>query len=95
MKTDPDTLFGPIPLKLDKLPDDIAALARLVRKDWKKVHYSAVPYLEAMAGLHEVTDYCLVDRADGIILRFLGNAKTWRGPVAKAVKAKLNSLVAR
>lgn len=69
----------------------IASLAKIVRRDWgMKVHYSARPYLDAMFGMEKLDDNTGADDGRGVVLRFLGNATTWRGPVAKAVKAELN-----
>jgi len=60
---------------------------------WPKVNYAAVPYLEAMHSLREIDDSYGADPAREIVLKFLGNAKTWRGPVARRVKAELNALL--
>lgn len=64
-------------------------LAAVIRKDWKKVHYAAKPYLMAMQDLETVNDNYMYDSGKGIVLRFLSNAGSWRGDVAKAVKAEL------
>lgn len=67
----------------------INLIANDIRKEWKKVHYAAKPYLEAM---HQLTDKFSrygYDSAEGIILRFLGNASTFRGEKAKQLKAEL------
>lgn len=77
-----------------QIPDNIAQIALMVRKDWKNVYFGAVPYLDAMRSLNSVNDNYYEDSASSIINYFLANATTWRGEVARAVKAKLKQLVA-
>jgi hypothetical protein len=67
----------------------LSELATVIRKDWKKPYFGAVPYIEAMAYCATVdTPYGCEDGKTQVIY-FLSNANTWRGPVAKAVKAEL------
>lgn len=68
----------------------LAQLARLIQQDWKKVNYAAAPYLSAMVCLHSVDDCYGYDPGRSIVRYFLGNAQSWRGDVAKAIKAELN-----
>lgn len=68
-------------------------IAQIVRKDWKRVHYGAEPYLSAMSSLYTINDRYMFDDAKSIVLYFLSNASTWRGDTAKEVKAHLKSLV--
>ncbi len=79
---------------LDLSTKDISGLARIIRADWKKVNYAAVPYLEAMRTIGKISDAYGHDSGREIILRFLGNASTWRGETAKAVKAELKKRLA-
>jgi len=74
-------------------PRSIAAIAREVRQDWKKVYFGAVPYLEAMGTLQSVDDAYGLDDARSIVLYFLSNATTWKGETARRVKAELKSLL--
>lgn len=69
---------------------NLAEIAEIIRKDWKKVNFAAVPYLEAMSDLNSITDNFGADSGREIVLRFICNAQTWRGPVAKEVKKELN-----
>lgn len=64
-----------------------------IRKDWKKVYFGAVPYLDAMGSLDKITDTYYADDARTVVLYFLANATTWRGPVAKAIKLELKALL--
>ncbi len=68
----------------------IAELATLIRSDWKKVYFGAVPYLDAMGQMDKVTDSYGLDPGKEIVNYFLANANTWRGEVARAVKKELN-----
>lgn len=71
----------------------IRQIANIIRLDWKKVYFGAVPYLEAMFSLDKVTDNYGEDDGKSIVRYFLSNAQTWRGPVAKQVKAELNKRI--
>ncbi len=68
-------------------------IAAEIRSDWKKVYFGAVPYLEAMACLDEMTDMYGADSARSIVAYFLGNANTWKGEVARRVKKELNDML--
>jgi hypothetical protein len=71
----------------------ISIIAADIRQDWKNVYFGAVPYLEAMRGLDTVNDKYGQDNARSIVLYFLSNARAWRGPAAKAIKAELNAML--
>lgn len=68
---------------------NIAALARVIRRDWQKVYFGAAPYLQAMATIDKASDSYGYDSGKSIIRYFLANASTYRGPTAKAIKAEL------
>lgn len=70
-------------------------IAQDIQADWTNVYFGAVPYLEALHDLDKVTDRYGLDPAASIVRYFLSNATTWRGPVARAVKAELKALIAR
>lgn len=79
------------PLQPDWPNLSLSAIARHIQKDWSvKVNYAAQPYLEAMATLYSIKDNYGADSGDAIVRYFLCNATTWRGPVARAIKAELN-----
>jgi hypothetical protein len=71
----------------------IATIANEIRKDWKAVNYGARPYLDAMSSLDNMSDYYGADSAYSVIAYFLSNASTWRGEVAKTIKAELKKMV--
>ena len=68
---------------------NLGQLAAICKADWKKPNFAAVPYLNALSQLHSVTDRFYAEDAHGIVLYFISNAGTWRGPLAKSVKAEL------
>lgn len=71
----------------------LAVIAREIGADWKQPYFGAVPYLRAMQCLDKATDHYGYDSAEEIVLRFLGNATTWRGEKARAIKKELKSIV--
>lgn len=68
-------------------------IADEIIRDWRKPYFGAVPYLKAMEGLDRVTDTFGFDDADDIVRYFLSNAGTWRGPVARGIKAELKGMI--
>ena len=69
-------------------------IASEISKDWgAKVNFGAKPYLEAMYSLETINDKYGMDSGHSIVAYFLGNAGTWRGEVAKRVKAELNAML--
>jgi hypothetical protein len=71
----------------------IGEIAGVIEEDWGKVNYAAKPYLEAMYSLQTVNDKYGCDSGKMIVAYFLGNASTWKGENAKAVKAHLKALI--
>lgn len=74
-------------------PRKISAIAYDIRRTWAKPYFAAVPYLEALSTLSTVNDMYICEDAKSIILYFLSNAATFRGPEAKALKAELKALL--
>lgn len=70
----------------------LRTIALEIRRDWRPVYFGAVPYLDAMMSLDSMRDKYGADDARVIVLYFLGNAKTWRGDVARRVKAELQAM---
>lgn len=71
---------------------DLCEIAWEILRDWKNVYYGAVPYLDAMGALRDIRESYGCDSARSIVAYFLSNASSWRGPVAKRVKAELKAL---
>ena len=77
----------------DNGPRPISVIAAEIYRTWPKVNYAAKPYLDAMRSLNKITDNFGYDDAKGIVLRFLGNANSWRGEDARRIKAELRGLL--
>ena len=70
----------------------IYEIAKEIHKDWKNIYFGAVPYVEAMQELNQITDKYYLDSAKSVILYFLANASSWRGETAKRIKAELKAM---
>jgi hypothetical protein len=68
----------------------VGDLAQEIHRDWKKPYFGAIPYLEAMYQLRHIRDNYGCDSGKEVVLRFLSNASTWKGPVAREIKAELS-----
>jgi hypothetical protein len=68
----------------------LSQIAQSIRQDWQKVNFGAVPYLDAMATLIDISQNYYADTGSSVVAYFLSNASSWRGPVAQAVKVELN-----
>ena len=67
-------------------------IANEIRKDWTKVYFGAVPYLDAMQTLDSINDNYMFDSGKSVVLYFLSNATTWRGETAKRIKLELKKM---
>lgn len=72
----------------------LRVIAAEIRQDFgpAKSYYCAKPYVDAMAQLDKITDNYYADTAYEVVQRFLCNAGTWRGEVARRVKKELTQL---
>lgn len=79
------------------MPRPIYEIAHDIVGDWsmigKGINYAAKPYLEVMLELNKITDNYFADSAKSVVLYFLSNATTYRGPTAKRLKAELKELL--
>jgi hypothetical protein len=71
----------------------LSNIAHEIRRDWRDVNFAAKPYLAAMLELDQITDQYMFDTARSVVLYFLANAGSWRGPVAKVLKAELKEIL--
>jgi len=69
------------------------AIASEIKRNWEKVYFGAVPYLDAMQGLESVNESFGYDSGRGIVRYFLANASSWKGETAKRIKAELKNLI--
>lgn len=67
-------------------------IANEIAADWKKPHYSALPYLQAMRTLNSIEDNYFLDSGKSIVCNFLANAATWKGETARRIKKELKKL---
>ena len=68
-------------------------IATEIETNWERVNYAARPYLDAMHDVTGISDKYWHVSCDEIVLYFLSNAGTWRGDVARRVKAELNAML--
>lgn len=71
----------------------ISSIAAEIRRDWAKPYFGAVPYLDAMRHLSDITDRYYYDDGSSVVRYFLANANTWKGDTARRVKAELKALL--
>lgn len=71
----------------------ISAVTRDIVRDWKDPNFAARPYINAMLALGTMRDNYGLDEASDVVARFLCNAGTWRGEVARKCKAELNTML--
>lgn len=83
----------PHTVSLPTSPRALSDIAYEIRRNWSKVYFAAEPYLAAMATLHSIHDNYMYDSADSIVRYFLVNATTWKGEVARRIKAELRTLL--
>lgn len=69
------------------------AIRAEIARNWMKPYFGAVPYLDAMASLDKMTDYYGAESAEDIVMYLLVNMRTWRGDVARRIKAELNKML--
>lgn len=67
----------------------IGEIANVIRRDWKKPYFGAIPYMDAMLSMNKIEDKFGADDGKSIVIYFLSNANTWRGNVARVVKKEL------
>jgi len=68
-------------------------ISQEISKEWPKVYFGAVPYLQAMSSLETIKDPYGLDPGREIVLYFLCNASTWRGEAARRIKAELKAML--
>lgn len=71
----------------------IRVIAYDISQHWQNVNYAAKPYLQAMREIDDIKGMFYADTNRDIVLRFLSNARTWRGADAKRIKAELKALL--
>lgn len=75
------------------MPRPLHEIAAEIYNDWERPSPYAMPYMSALRILDSVNDMYYNDSAFEIVARFLANASSWRGPVAKRIKIELRQLI--
>ena len=68
-------------------------IAKDIRSNWKNIYFGAVPYLDALDKLENISDIYGMDDAVSIVNYFLANATYWRGAKAREIKLELNTML--
>lgn len=68
-------------------------IGREIVADWNKPYFAAIPYINAICRLNTIDDRYGMESADTIVIRFLINARTWRGETARRIKAELRGMI--
>lgn len=74
-------------------PRPLYEIADEIFKVWQPVYYAALPYAQAMRRLEKITDKYGYDSAEEIVIKFVGNARYWRGEDATRIKAELRAML--
>ena len=69
----------------------IHAIADDIIRTWRNPYFGAVPYLRAMRHLTTGGDQYIMETGASIVAYFLANARWFRGPEAKRLKAELKA----
>lgn len=73
---------------------DLSEIADVIRRDLraqgKKVPFGAQPYLDAMSSLGSITEKYGEDSGSSIVAYLLSNLTSYKGAIAREVKAELN-----
>ena len=77
-------------------PRPLHIIAREISSTWtghNKPYFGAVPYIEAMHSLVNISDKYGADDGYYIVRYFLANATYWRGEDARRIKAELRAMI--
>ena len=66
-------------------------IAEVIDANWAKINFAAAPFVSAMYSLASISDNYYADTGLYVVSYFLSNAGTWKGDVAKLVKAELKA----
>lgn len=73
----------------------LVSLVSLIRRDLqtqkKPVPFDAAPYLSALGTMNNLSDHYGVETGAQILPYLLSNLQTYKGPIARLVKAELNT----
>lgn len=66
----------------------------LIESDWRPMNYAAAPYFDALMSIEHPAEMFYSDTGVSCVRYFLANSTSWRGPVARFVKAELKRMIA-
>lgn len=78
---------------MDLSKKSLKEISQIIRRDWDPIYFSAIPYLDAMDLLDNITDPIGFDTGLDVVIYFLENSKRWKGQTAREVKAYLRNLI--
>jgi hypothetical protein len=70
-------------------------IAHEIADDWPNPYFGAEPYILALGQLDKITDPYYNDDGTDVVIRFLINAASWKGPVARRIKAELKAMLSK
>lgn len=68
-------------------------IAYEIDEDWDAVYFGAKPHLRAMFFITDINSMYGNDSAREIVLRFLSNARSWKGSKAREIKLELKTML--
>jgi hypothetical protein len=71
----------------------IYSIANDILDNWKRPYFGALPYIRSMLALSDLDDNYGYDDARTILVYFLANSGTWRGPEARRIKAEIKTML--
>lgn len=80
-------------MKTETTKRPVYKIAEDILNSWGRPNYAARPYLAAMLTINNEDEKYGHETAKSIILYFLSNAGTFKGPEAKILKAELKQLI--
>lgn len=78
---------------MENIKRPVYKIAQDILNNWSRPNYAARPYLAAMLTINNENEQFGHDTAKSIILYFLSNASSYRGPKAKELKNELKTLI--
>lgn len=79
--------------KVSEIAQEIFADMQAQKKSARAGYPAAYPYLDAMLDIQDIGGMYGHDTAASVVRYFLANASTWRGEVARRIKAELKALL--
>lgn len=76
------------------MPRPLYEIGAEIKRDWgRRMNGAAAPYVDGLCEVNGPTDRWALETGADAIQGFLNNAQTWRGEVARRVKAELKEIL--